>query len=283
MNHEYINKSNLIDKYVLGKLTGAEAEAFELHFIECSECVDKLNATTALVEDLKGLAVQETLMVGKKSVSPGWFPTFGPSSPRLWAAVACGCIVIAGILGVIANRRLTRLEADLHQAKDENSVIRQQYEQGVQTATQVEKQHQESSQQLTQRIDELEQKIKDDKSSVPSSEGPVVGFPIYSLATVVRTQDQPVHKVAPGSSKRFAFSIELLEQKKSSNYRITIADGRGTTVWKGSGFRPDESNSLSLSLASNLFKTGDYNLTVEGFTPPNEWSPVGNFPFHFVR
>jgi hypothetical protein len=282
MNHEYINKSNLIDQYVLGKLTVDEAEAFELHFIECPECVDKLNATTTLVEDLKGLAVQETLVVNRKSVTPAWFIPFRISSPGLWAALACSCIVIAGVFGVFSNRRLTRLESELRQAKDENSVIKQRYEQGIQTAAQIEKQHEDASHQLTKRIDDLEQKLKNDKATVHSSDDSGINFPIYALVAALRAQDQPPTEVAPGSKKKFVFSIGLEDGNKFSNYRVTILNSRGTSVWKRSGFKRDQSDSLSLSLPSDFLNSGKYNLRVEGLTPPNEWSTLGNFPFHFV-
>src|SRR6185369_11550108 len=99
MNHEYINQFNVIDQYVLGHLTAREAEEFEDHFIDCHTCVDQLNITRNLVQDLKGLAVRETLALGREQTPsiPRWsLRRLVPN--RLSMAVAFGSIVLAAVL-----------------------------------------------------------------------------------------------------------------------------------------------------------------------------------------
>lgn len=288
MNHDYIKKFNLIDQYVLGKLAADEAEEFEDHFIDCPECVEQLNITRSFIQDLKGLAVQETLISENRRapVTRPWTLQFVPL--RSWAVVACCCVLVVGVFAFFAIRRLTRMEAELRQAKEDASAIRQQYQLGLETAAESEKQHQEARQQLAQRLDELEQKLKTEgasnQTSVRGSEAPEVNFPIFALVSLARGQaPAPVEIAPPASSSRFALSIPVEDRKDFRAYRVKILDHRGVTVLNQGGFTPDAYHALSLSLNSNSLIPGTYDLRVEGLTPPNKWNTVGSYPFRIAR
>jgi hypothetical protein len=290
MNHDQINEFNLIDQYVLGKLSADEAEAFENHFIDCPECVDQLNVTRSLVQDLKGLAVQETLVSeNRRAPMARWWHLERLVPIRYWPVIACFCIVVAGLFAFFAVRRMTRLEDELSQTKQDSSAIRQQYQRELEIAAVSEKQHQEARQQLTQRLDELEQQIRNEETvnhSSPSrgSATPEVNFPIFALVSVERGQTPaPVEIALPASSPSFALSIQLEDSRKFDDYRVTILDQREVAVWKQSGFRPDAYHSLSLSLNSSFLKSGTYDLRVEGLTRPNKWELVGSYRFRFTR
>ena len=288
MNHDYIKKFNLIDQYVMGKLATDEAEDFENHFIDCAQCVEQLNLTRNFIHDLKSLAVQETLLSGKRgaSLAQRWhFPRLVPLPS--WAIVAgCGA-VLALVFAVFAVRRLAQLENEVRQTKAEASALNQLYQREPATAAESEKQHQEARQQLAQRVDELEKQLKSEgsgsESSVRGSKTPEVNFPIFALVSVARgSTPAPVEVAVPASSSRFALSIPVEDRRDFRVYRVTIMDQRGRTVWKQSGFRPDAYHTLSLSLNSDFLARGSYDLTVEGLTPPNNWNNVGSYPFRIA-
>ena len=133
--------------------------------------------------------------------------------------------MVAECLCFSAVRRLTRLEAELRQAQEETSAISQQYQQGLNTAAASEKEHQEARQQLAQRLEELENKLKTEgaaNQSVRSSDAPEVNFPIYALVSVGGQAPAPVEITLSASSSRFALSIpvedsESLQQLSSDN------------------------------------------------------------------
>jgi hypothetical protein len=288
MNHDYIKEFNLIDQYVLGKLAADEAEEFEDHFIDCPECVEQLNITRSFIKDLKGLAVQETLLSGNRRApsTRRWYLQLVPL--RSWAVIACCCVLVTGVFAFFAIRRLTQTEAELRQAKEDASAIRQQYQRELETAAESEKQHQEARQQLAQRLDELEQKLKTEgatnQSSVGGSGAPEVNFPIYALVSVARGQVPALVEIAPpASSSRFALSIPVEDRRELSAYRVIISDHRGVTVFNQRGFKPDAYHALSLSLNSNFLIPGTYDLRVEGLTPPNKWDTVGSYPFRIIK
>lgn len=288
MNHEYINKFNVIDQYVLGHLTANEAEEFEDHFVDCPACVEQLNATKDLVHDLKGLAVQETLVSEREKVSAssGW-SLKGLVPNRLSAALAFGCIVVAGVLTFVAFRRFNQLEEELRQTQQAASITRQEYQASLAATAETERQQQEAKQQLAQRVDELERRLEEEgrsQPSVPGSRTADVNFPIFALVSAVRGQAPPTTEIVlPASSPRFALSIPVEDTRDFSVYRVAIVDQKGRTVWQRSGFRLDQYRSLSLSLSANLLSPGTYDLKVEGLTPPNNWNTVGSYPFRFSR
>ena len=287
MDHKYIAQSNVIDQYVLGKLATDEAEAFENHFIDCPECVEQLSITRSLVHDLKGLAVEETLLSGNRRVESRrrWQLQLVPL--RWAAAIALGYVAVAAVFAFLAVRRQSQLEAKLQQAQNEVTAIRRDYQREMETSAASEKQHDEARQQLARRLEELEERLKTEEAGVQSpvrgSGVPEVNFPIFALVSVARGQaPAPVEIALPSASSRFALSIPVEDRREFSVYRVAIVDQRGVTVFKRSGFKPDAYHALSLSLSSKFLAPGTYDLRVEGLTRPNQWSTVGSYPFRLT-
>lgn len=289
MNHDYINELNLIDRYVLGKLTTSEAEAFEDHFIDCAECAEQLTIARNFIQELKGFAVHETLSKSDKTPEASrWWSFRQPVLVPSWAvACCCGLVLLAAVLAFFTVRRLNRMSAELAQKKQESATIRQQYERGLETAAASERDHQETTLQLNQRLDELAQKLKTEgeQPSVRSSQTPQVNFPIFALVSVRRggPGSGPTEIALPVSNSEFALSIPVEDQRNFSGYRITILNEQKSVVWRQSGFRPDGYHTLSLSLKSTFLPRGTYDLRVEGQEKSGQWTTIGSYPFRYVR
>jgi hypothetical protein len=292
MNHEYIIESNLIDQYVLGKLAADQVEEFEAHFVDCPECVEQLKISRSFIHDLKGLAVQETLLSEQRREIQTQGRQLPQLVPRFWWAIAWACVLVVVVgLAVFSFRRQNRLEAELRQAKQDASALGQKYQQGLETAAESEKRHQQTNKDLVQRLDDLEKRLKTEAvankrepSLVRGPEAPEVNFPIYALVSQVRGQvPASIEIIPPASSSRYALSIPLQDSRNFSSYRVIILDHRGVAVLNRGGFKPDAYDALSLSLNSKFLIPGTYDLRVEGRTPPNRWSIVGNYPFHITR
>ena len=292
MNHDYIIESNLIDQYVLGKLAADQVEEFEAHFVDCPECVDQLNISRSFVRDLKGLAVQETLLSEERRDVQTQRRQLPQLVPRFWWAIAGACVLVmvAG-LAVFSFRRQNRLEAELRQAKQDASALGQKYQQGLETAAESEKRHQQTNKDLVQRLDDLEKRLKTEAAAnkrepslVRGPEAPEVNFPIYALVSQARGEvPASIEIIPPASSSRYALSIPLEDSRNFSSYRVIILNHRGVTVFNRGGFKPDAYHALSLSLKSNFLIPGTYDLRVEGLTPPNSWNAVGTYPFRVVK
>ena len=291
MKHEDIIESNLMDKYVLGKLAANQEEEFEAHFVDCPECVEQLKISRSFINDLKHLAVQEPFLPDSKPAAQSQQRHEQIAPRRVWWAVAWACVIVAVGFGFFAVRRLNRVEAELRQAKQNSEAISQKYQRSLETDAEAEQRGHETNQQLVQRLNELEQKLKTEGAPnnrerllAGGSEAAEANFPIYALVSALRGQvPAPVEIALPASSSRFALSIPVEDRKDYSAYRVTILNHRGVTVFNRAGFKPDTYDALSLSLKSNFLASGTYDLRVEGLTPPNKWNTVGNYPFHITR
>ncbi|HST19597.1 MAG TPA: hypothetical protein VLR90_00630, partial [Blastocatellia bacterium] len=63
MEHEEIDKLNLIDRYLMGKLLAEENVSFEEHFINCPQCIADLQMTKNFRQDLRFVAAEQTFQL----------------------------------------------------------------------------------------------------------------------------------------------------------------------------------------------------------------------------
>ncbi len=98
MDHADAQNLHAVEKYLLGEMSPAESEEFELHFFSCLECAEDLKAAVILAENAKALAadrinpVEDLVAEAQKENSGqrGW----------IWAAnwLRLGVPALAGVL-----------------------------------------------------------------------------------------------------------------------------------------------------------------------------------------
>src|SRR5262245_38524356 len=104
MNHGYIDQFDLIDRYLMGKLTDDESAQFEEHYADCQQCADNLLMTKNFIQDLRSPAIRQSLQqdIDLSGRVRSQF-THLPSAKALAIAVACLLIITAtGV--ILANR-----------------------------------------------------------------------------------------------------------------------------------------------------------------------------------
>lgn len=60
MEHAEATARNAVDRYLLGELSAAEADAFEEHYFDCAECADELRVGMRFMNGGRGIAREET-------------------------------------------------------------------------------------------------------------------------------------------------------------------------------------------------------------------------------
>ena len=58
MDHQQVDEQQIAERYLLGKLSVEETEGFEQHLLYCRACQERVEATEAMIDGLRGL-VQE--------------------------------------------------------------------------------------------------------------------------------------------------------------------------------------------------------------------------------
>ncbi|MEM7584223.1 MAG: zf-HC2 domain-containing protein [Acidobacteriota bacterium] len=111
MNCETIEARNIVELYVLKRLTPEEADRFEEHYFECSECLEKLEQTLILKQGLREIAGQEGARLMGTSLL-GWLAGRG----RWMSTVVAAAIVAAVALPwLVLGPRVSRLAGELDQ------------------------------------------------------------------------------------------------------------------------------------------------------------------------
>ena len=59
MDHQYIEEHNITDRYLLGRLRAEERSRFEEHFVDCQECLERLETTEDFRGALKTVAAED--------------------------------------------------------------------------------------------------------------------------------------------------------------------------------------------------------------------------------
>lgn len=280
MDHKYIDELDIVDRYLMGRLPVDESARFEEHFVDCLECTDRLETTKAFVEGLR-LVVSERAPEARTNIPKGRFRYLRDTVSRKSFALAAGVlslVVLASAVLVFSQIRRSRAEAD--QARSSSTQWERRYEEERQSAAIAESGHQESARELTEQVAqlraELENKSKQDSAMAE------VNFPIF-VPTSTRGSEPSSGSAnelsLPRSSGRFALSVALEGDRGYKTYRMTIMRSQNQVIWRGLSFTPNSYNSLSVSLSSNLFRPGDYLLTVDGVARDGSTSVVGEYSF----
>ena len=111
MEHSFIERTDVIDRYVRGTMPPAERSEFEEHFLDCQECLDQLELARSLREGIKVCAAQPSgAAVARPQSRPGFSGWF---SWRPAAAAAMAVLLISAIPSVVLYRSLESTRGDL--------------------------------------------------------------------------------------------------------------------------------------------------------------------------
>jgi hypothetical protein len=292
MEHSYITDHHIADCYLSGKLSAEERMRFEEHFVDCTECHDRLRTVDNFRAGLRIVAAEEAM---RFRAYLGWRQAGALArvarlvrmrrSPLLAFVILLATLPMALL---ILEWRSARL--DLAQATQNASEWRRKYEEGERAARGLAKETQtrerESSLRLKQLAAQLELMRKAPDSSIPVSlkaaeDEPEA--PVFALS-VVRGGNpdlsQPVNRIAlQPSSKWMILLLELEPDPDLQSYSVAISTIEGRSIWTRNGLKPNSRNALALSFNSKLFKPGDYLLTLEGLTAQKGRVLVATYAF----
>lgn len=294
MDHNYIDQSGLVDRYLIGKLSSEESARFEEHFVDCPQCVDRLKTTGNFVQGLRHASLQQSLEAGsyRREERPFYLSWMNAYKPAALAAGLALAVVMAG--AVLAVNYIQSLQAEIDRARSDSARWQRSYEEEREAASLSREKSQETEQVLTGQIRGLEVKLQDmqeQQSDLPAGPGPWVKpgvnvqiFPLTPSRGGEPGSSETGNEVAlPRAPVGFVISLGLEGEAKYKNYRITILNDRDRPVFKEDGSIPDRHNSLSIGFNSTFFRPGNYLIVVEGLTHDGGTSPVGNYPFRVTK
>jgi hypothetical protein len=291
MDHQYIEGHNILDRYLQETLSAAERTRFEEHFIDCAECLDRLEMT----EDFRGAlrtVAAEHAATSSTSVRPGlraWLMGLtGGRQVALAAAAILLLIALPTALLVIATGQ-TRREID--QARLSAADWQRRYEESQLAARNVEKEMQARMQELSAQRLEIEAQRERERQTRVVEEGSrqallQAAAPIFELNTV-RSGNAGRSALAtrisvPRSARWIVLKVEVDPDPQLQSYRATLLTSDQQVICRASDLIAVK-EALAISCDASLFKPGDYRLALEGLARQGQYVSAGAYSFHVVR
>lgn len=101
LEHLYIERHDVVDRYFLGRLAEPELAAFEEHYLHCQACLDQLETTERMVDGLEQVAAEgEPGTVDDEEDEPAGQArriTTGAGSVAAWRAWAAAASVLLAL------------------------------------------------------------------------------------------------------------------------------------------------------------------------------------------
>lgn len=280
MDHTDVEAQDVVDRYVMGKLSAEEAERFEEHYLSCPECLDRLELAESMQRGFKRAAGQDVarLAAARQLALVAWLSRLGRS--RQMAVLAMALLVIAVLPAGLALRRIGERDRELAQTR---SALQQERQRSAASsrgtaATEKLREELEASQRDLAREREAHASATEQLAQARQPQGNV---PILFL-DAERGGGEPSVRLRLPSKPGWIVLALTIDPPHQPSYRVILRDAKGREVWRGGDLRIDERDSLSLSLPSTLLAPGDYTLAVEGLAPGRKPVAAGRYAFRVL-
>jgi methionine-rich copper-binding protein CopC len=252
MTHDEIAAQNIAERYVMGKLSSDESARFEEHFVDCSDCLDRLETTERFRAALKPLANE---ILRSPAVRAGWW-----GWPRSAWLVAAG-LVLAVSSSVFLGIRGLRTQRELEMTRIVSLNWQNRYERERVAA----------------------------KAPVPAAQSgpaePLVASSFYLSTTRGGESEisEPTNRVTVTSDPHWVvLSLDGELEPAFQSLRASLMDSANKEIWQQTGLRTTPHEALSVILPSGMLHSGNYVLTLEGLSSTGRYVPTGHYRFRVV-
>jgi len=274
-----VAEDELIDDYVRGELSRKDQELFEQQFLCTPARQERVKSSRALMK------FADTHAAASGSA---WQPLrlmFRLESAALRIVLAAGfmMLLIGGPLLVI---QMSKLRSDLKGLQSEQLAQNQR-----------EKELEQLLAQQKQRNDELDQSINRERSERGQLEQEVARLreqqappPTIELGLGEiekgkgSTSTQPAKITVPRGTDVLKLQLDLFKDEYE-NYLVVLEDAKHQDIWRGSlqSARAGKGRAVVVRLASRLFSSGQYKLTLSGTNNNKDYEVISEFPVDVIK
>lgn len=240
MDHARIDENQIADRYLMRKLDEAERRSFEEHFVDCAECLERLEAVGGLREGLKDLPA------GRSEAATSVRPFVARARPlQIFLAAACLVVAAAASLFFYAETRRTRRELE---------AVRQ------------------ASQRSRQREAELEGALARERTLRPPppdtalralAAAPLAAT-VFTLNVTRGASPEPGNRIVlPDAPGWLVLLFDRPDRPAASHFRVRLATSDGHSVSDPVAAGAASGGMLAVSIPSTLLAAGDYRLALE--------------------
>ncbi len=262
MDHAYIDAADIVSRYVLRRLNAEEEQAFEAHFVDCPECLDRIDQTKRLRAGLAALATNAAM---SPATTTAGTPASTPASAGMsrWLALAAG-VVLGAALALAAAHIIGPRDRD----RGEPSA------QSPQAAT----------------APSVAPEPATATPAAPAADtGKNAAVPVVALSIVrgaTPGREAPATRVRlPEQQTPFVVLLLDIGAASFKSYRVTLTKiDRATTtdVWTADHLTPTTREALAVAVPSALLHPGDYAVRLDGNDRAGRAVAAGHYAFRLT-
>lgn len=280
MDHQHIEQSNIVERYVMGKLASEEQSLFEDHFLDCRECLDRIEMTEGLRSGLRGMAAEDATRLIARAGLVGWLARVSRRR-RVMLRCCSSHLPTAFFLWRIEETRSELAEArqsleELQQRREsEQEAHSRELRQTQQQPAGLESQPERERRSRAAAPEELKKLKKPQVASNPA---------VFILSAVRGGEPtaEPANRVTL-SSRVIVLSLEMDDASEFESYRATLTDSGSRIVWSAANLSSSSKDLLAVRIRSSLLREGVYVLTLEGRSSTGRYERVSRYSFRATR
>lgn len=254
MNHQEIEQSEIVERYLQQRLTNDERLAFQEHYFACDECFQQVRTMAQFIAGVQNASRNGLLDSVQGAAGPSsWFGWFQPAFVLSLAAA----ILIAAIAW------LTFWKVPSYQS--EIARERKVREESQQQLIEARRQTEEIARQL-----EAERERSREQSQQNSEQGPTrsdliaqASVPTVTLEAV-RSSDSPSLLTLPTNAKYAVLRIPVEPGNRVSSYRVVLQTREGQAIETFNQLRPNRAATLSITLPTKNLSSRHYIVRIYG-------------------
>ncbi len=243
MDHLTIAEDDIVERYLLGQLTAAEAVAFEAHYVDCPECLEKLELGQVLHRGLREIAAEEGSR-GPALAAPPAPPAGGrpsrPRRPRPWQAALAAALLTAVVLP------WALLAPALSRERGESARL----------------------------AGELERSLAPQGGMAVVSLGPERAGPADGPSTRI---------VLGAAPEWVVLALEAPPAPLETRYRVRLSEPTGKQLWQSGPLAPDAGGRVTVGVHSTWLTRPEAVLALDELGPSGEPQPAARFAFRVER
>jgi hypothetical protein len=290
MEHSYIEKHDIVGRYLSGRLSGEELIRFEEHFLNCQQCVGQVETTEDIRCGLRTAAAEEAWLskVHSHAGFLAWIVRLRRARRATFLAIAV--LLIAPIAWLAWMWNSARRE--LIEARQASLAWQRSYEHNAQAARDLATEMQAREKRISDERDRLAAQLKSEREAwarLPHPLNRAIGgetvVPVFTLSMVRDISpdlSEPVDEITLSPLSKFILLLELEADPDLQSYRAVVLTADGRNVWNRDDLRPKSKDGLALSLNSNMFKPDTYLLTLEGLTTERRYKLIAKYIFRVL-
>lgn len=267
MTHQDIELNEVIERYVLNKLSPDERRAFQEHFFECDECFEQAKVSARFIAGVRGESTSGVFAPNRtqyKSGSSFWQvlrPAFALSvATSLMLAIALAWLWFSQVPGLreeIARQRQAREELELGSRTSREGAM-EQLENG--------RRQLESERAERARLEGRLEEIARDKPEPGRATGarPQANTPIVTLESARDSGTAANQVTVPSEAQSVLLWIAVEQGNRFESFRVQILTKQGLPVETLTGAKPNQYGALTVSVPASGFQSGQYVVKLYG-------------------